>query len=44
MVSKLLSEKIVFRLLSETLQEWKLAFKEQNQNELCLSFSPITLS
>lgn len=36
--------KNVFKLLSETLQEWKLVLKEQNQNELYLSFIPITLS
>lgn len=42
MVSKLLREKIIFRWLSETLQGWKLVLKEQNQNELWRSHSPIS--
>lgn len=42
MVSKLLREKIIFRRLSETLQGWKLALKEQNQNELGLSHNSIS--
>lgn len=31
-------------MLSETSQDWKLALKEQNQNELCLSLIPMILS